>query len=125
MTWALSPKTSLLTILVADRSHHEQFKLCVYIPGSHLETVKEALFAAGAGRLGDYEACCWQVLGQGQFRPLDGASPHLGQVGALEYVAEYRVEMLLEVRLKTAVLAALRASHPYEEPAFDLVRVER
>jgi hypothetical protein len=64
-------------------------------------------------------------LGQGQFRPLVGSSPHLGQQGALEQVAEYRVELVVEDALIRAVVAALRASHPYEEPAFDVVRLEK
>ncbi len=94
-------------------------KLCVYIPKSHLELVKTALFDAGAGRIGDYEHCCWQVLGEGQFRPLAGANPHLGEVGTLEKVAEYKVELVVADELVDQVIKALRAAHPYEEPAFD------
>lgn len=96
------------------------YKLCVYIPETHVETVKAALFAAGAGRIGAYEACCWQVLGQGQFRPLAGSQPFLGSHGVLETVAEYRVEMVCAADCLPAVLAALRAAHPYETPAFDV-----
>ncbi|MGI9286142.1 MAG: NGG1p interacting factor NIF3, partial [Pseudomonadales bacterium] len=55
------------------------FKLCFYVPGENLEAVKSAVFAAGAGRVGDYENCCWQVLGEGQFRPLEGSQPHIGE----------------------------------------------
>ena len=65
------------------------FKLCVFVPVSHVEQVKQALFAAGAGRLGDYDCCSWQVLGTGQFRPLDGSQPFLGQTGVVEQVEEY------------------------------------
>ena len=100
------------------------YKLTLYVPASHLEPVKAALFAAGAGRYAAYDRCCWQVLGEGQFRPLAGSSPFLGQPGTEERVAEYRVEMLCADACRTAVLAALRAAHPYEEPAFDLTRVE-
>jgi hypothetical protein len=98
-------------------------KLCVYVPESHLDVVKRALFDAGAGRIGDYGDCCWQVLGQGQFRPLEGSAPFLGECGRLETVAEYRVEMLVADTLAAAVVDALRHSHPYEEPAWDLVDV--
>lgn len=101
------------------------FKLTVYIPETHLEPVKEALFAAGAGRYAAYDRCCWQVLGEGQFRPLAGSDPFIGQTGALERVAEYRVEMICVDEAVAAVAAALRAAHPYEEPAFDFVRVEQ
>ena len=97
------------------------YKLGIYVPDSHLEVVKAALFAAGAGRIGNYDSCCWQVLGRGQFRPLAGSNPHLGQQGMVEQVSEWRVEMVVADALLKTVIAALRASHPYEEPAFDVV----
>jgi structural hemagglutinin/hemolysin toxin protein RtxA len=97
------------------------YKLCFYVPESHLEAVKTAVFAAGAGRIGDYDSCCWQVPGQGQFRPLDGSSPFLGQQGVVESVAEYRVEMVCETAFIKAAVAALLAAHPYETPAWDVV----
>lgn len=99
------------------------YKLTVYIPESHLASVKEALFGAGAGRYAAYDRCCWQVLGEGQFRPLAGSDPFLGQVGVDERVAEYRVEMLCPGACVSAVTQALRSAHPYEEPAFDFVRI--
>jgi hypothetical protein len=97
------------------------YKLGVYVPDTHVEQVKSALFAAGAGRIGNYDSCCWQVLGQGQFRPLVGSNPHLGQQDAVEVVPEWRVELVCADEVLPAVIAALRASHPYEEPAFDVV----
>lgn len=98
-------------------------KLTFYVPESHLEPVKAAVFAAGAGRIGHYDSCCWQCPGQGQFRPLAGADPFLGRAGELERVTEYRVEMVCGDSCIAAVIAALRESHPYEEPAFDVVKV--
>ncbi|MEE4278055.1 MAG: YqfO family protein [Halieaceae bacterium] len=95
-------------------------KLCFFVPASHLDAVKAAVFAAGAGRVGDYADCCWQTLGQGQFRPLDGSDPFLGKRGRLEIVDEYRVEMLCSPDKADAVIAALCEAHPYEEPAWDL-----
>ncbi len=100
------------------------YKLCVYIPEAELESVKRALFDAGAGRIGNYSDCCWQVAGTGQFKPGAGSQPFLGAQGELETVPEYRVEMVCEESVVDAVLIALRASHPYEEPAFDLIRIE-
>jgi hypothetical protein len=96
------------------------YKLCFYVPDSHLEAVKAAVFAAGAARIGDYDSCCWQVLGQGQFRPLDGSKPFLGQQGEVEVVAEYRVEMVCEKAFVRAAVAALIEAHPYETPAWDV-----
>ena len=97
------------------------YKLSFYVPESHVEAVKQAVFAAGAGRIGDYDSCCWQVLGQGQFRPLEGSQPFIGDHGEVEQVAEYRVEMLCARSDAKAVIQALLDSHPYEEPAWDLV----
>ena len=96
------------------------YKLVFFVPPTHLETVKQAVFKAGAGRIGDYEHCCWQVLGEGQFRPLDGAKPFLGEVGSIEQVSEYRVEMVCQNGLIEPVIKALLGSHPYEEPAYDV-----
>ena len=100
------------------------YKLTVYIPATHLEAVKTALFEAGAGRQGTYDCCAWQARGQGQFRPLAGSSPFIGQTGAVETVDEYRVDMLCPEDRTADVIRALRATHPYEEPAFDLVKLE-
>ena len=99
------------------------YKLCFFVPESHLEPVKQAVFAAGGGRIGDYEHCCWQVLGQGQFRPGPGADPFIGLAGKLERVAEYRVELVCEDDLIAGVVTALKAAHPYEEPAYDVLRL--
>lgn len=99
------------------------YRLGVYVPESHLETVKQALFAAGAGRIGNYDSCCWQTRGQGQFRALDGSKPFLGQQGSVETVVEYRLELVCAESCIRAALQALRDSHPYEEPAYDVVRL--
>jgi hypothetical protein len=99
------------------------YQLSVFVPESHLDQVKQALFDAGAGRIGDYEHCCWQTLGQGQFRPLAGANPAIGEVGEVERVAEYKVELVVADALIGAAVAALRKAHPYETPAFQVWRL--
>ena len=96
------------------------YKLCFFVPDSHLESVKQAVFAAGGGRIGDYDRCCFQTRGLGQFRPLAGANPHLGRVGDEERVDEWKVELACNDGQVKAVMAALRSAHPYEEVAFDL-----
>ena len=95
----------------------------MYVPVTHLDLVKNAMFNAGAGKIGNYERCCWQVLGEGQFCPRSDASPYIGRVGILERVDEYRVEMVCEDHLYEKVLSALQDAHPYEEPAFDAIRL--
>jgi len=96
------------------------YKLVFFVPESHLEAVKSAVFSAGAGHIGNYDQCCWQVSGQGQFRPLAGSNAFIGEIEQLEYVPEYRVEMVCEDALIQSAVAALRAAHPYEEPAIDV-----
>jgi hypothetical protein len=96
------------------------YKLCVYVPETHLEAVKEALFAAGAGRIGAYDRCGWQVAGQGQFRPLAGSAPFIGARGQVETVPEYRLELVCEDALIAAAVAGLKRAHPYEEPAYQV-----
>lgn len=99
------------------------YRLTVYVPDSHVEPLKTALFAAGAGRLGDYDQCSWQVMGTGQFRPLASADPFVGRPGTLERLPEWRLEMVLTDDVLGAVVAALREAHPYEEPAFGVVKL--
>ncbi|GAB1256535.1 CBU_2076 family Dot/Icm type IV secretion system effector [Aurantivibrio plasticivorans] len=99
------------------------YKISVFIPSDHLEPVKAAMFAAGAGKVGDYDCCAWQTEGEGQFRPLAGSSPFIGQQGKVETVCEYKVEMVCDnVHLREAIYA-MRLAHPYEEPAFDIIEL--
>lgn len=96
------------------------YKICVFIPASHLDQVKSAMFNAGAGRIGNYDQCSWQTLGTGQFRPLDKSNPYLGEIGKVENVEEYKIEMICSNdRLKNTI-KAMKKVHPYEEPAFDV-----
>lgn len=100
------------------------YKLCYFVPETHLEATKVALFKVGAGRIGDYDSCAWQCRGRGQFRPLDGSQPFLGQQGEIERVDEYKVELVCEDDLIRAAIQALKAAHPYEEPAYEVFRME-
>ncbi len=100
------------------------YKLVFFVPEAHVEVVKSALFAAGAGQMGSYDRCAWQTLGEGQFRPLPGSAPFIGNIGTLEVVAEYRVEMICADEHIAAAIDALREAHPYEEPAYDIWRLD-
>jgi hypothetical protein len=95
--------------------------LVVYVPRESTDAVLAALFGAGAGRMGDYEQCAFVAPGRGQFRPVRAASPTIGALGDLEYVDEDRVEVVLPRGRRSAVVAALRSAHPYEEPAFHIL----
>jgi len=96
------------------------YKIGIFIPASHLEPVKQAMFAAGAGRIGLYDCCAWQTLGQGQFRALQGSNPFIGNQGVIETVEEYRVEMVCEDKFIKDVVTAMKQAHPYETPAYDV-----
>lgn len=99
------------------------YKMCYFVPETHVEKTKQALFDAGAGRIGDYDSCAWQCLGRGQFRPLDGSDPFLGNVGEIEAVDEYKVELVCADELIKDAVAALKQAHPYEEPAYEVYRM--
>ncbi|MGH3967883.1 MAG: YqfO family protein, partial [Mycobacterium sp.] len=99
-------------------------KWVIFVPPEQADAVRAAIFAAGAGQIGDYSQCSWSVTGAGQFLPQDGASPMIGSVGAVEKVVEDRVEAVAPACARGRVLSALRAAHPYEEPAFDIVALE-
>jgi dinuclear metal center YbgI/SA1388 family protein len=96
-------------------------KWVIFVPPANVDAVRAAVFAAGAGQIGDYSQCSWSVTGTGQFLPGEGAAPAIGSVGAVERVVEDRVEVVAPARARREVLSAMRAAHPYEEPAFDIV----
>jgi len=101
------------------------YKLAVFVPADQAASLRDALAAAGAGRIGDYEACSFITPGTGSYRPLAGADPYQGEVGRLEEAAEVRLEMRVPEGVLDGVLTAMRAVHPYDEVAFDLYRTHR
>jgi dinuclear metal center YbgI/SA1388 family protein len=104
--------------------HDRLLKLAVFVPAGHEEQMLSALAAAGAGWIGNYSHCSFQVSGTGTFLPLEGTSPYIGRQGRLERVEEKRVEMILPASRREAVVRALLEAHPYEEPAYDLYPLE-
>ncbi|NOT13128.1 MAG: NGG1p interacting factor NIF3 [Methylococcaceae bacterium] len=99
------------------------YKLSFYVPESHLESVKNALFAVGAGKHKAYDQCCWQVRGQGQFRPLANSRPFQGRINQLEKLSEYKVEMVCDDASLKAVVQTILDAHPYEEPAYEIYKI--
>ena len=95
-------------------------KLVVFVPREALDDVRAAVFAAGAGRIGEYERCSWYTAGTGTFLGGAASSPTVGERGREERVAELRLETVFPEERQEDVLAAMRAAHPYEEPAFDI-----
>ncbi|MCK5674110.1 MAG: NGG1p interacting factor NIF3 [Spirochaetales bacterium] len=99
------------------------YLLVIYVPGNNLEKVKSAAFTAGAGKIGSYSHCSWQVKGQGQFKPEIGSSPFLGEINKLEKVDEFRLELVCSDSIIKAVVQAMLKAHPYETPAYHIVNV--
>lgn len=93
-----------------------------YVPLKDAEKVKSAMFLAGGGKIGNYDSCAFEMKGTGQFRPLSGSSPAIGKIGSVETVEELKVEMVCEDHLLSAVLDALKKSHPYETPAYYAIK---
>jgi dinuclear metal center YbgI/SA1388 family protein len=111
-------------VLEPTPARQELDKWVIFVPPENAESLRTAIFAAGAGHIGDYSHCGWSVTGIGQFLPEDGATPAIGSVGAVERVVEDRIEVVASLRVRHQVLAAMRETHPYEEPAFDVVALE-
>jgi dinuclear metal center YbgI/SA1388 family protein len=111
-----------LSILLPRRN--SLLKLTTYVPATHAETITMAMHQAGAGNIGDYKNCSFRAEGTGYFEPTGNAKPTVGQVGKLEKVDELRIEMILPAVAENQVIAALRSTHPYEEVAFYLSRLE-
>lgn len=100
------------------------YKITFYAPLEHSDRVKNAMFEEGAGKIGNYSHCCWQVIGEGQFLPEKGSNPSIGKVGRLENVVEYKIEMVCDASKIQDVMHALKKYHPYEQPAYFVTKLE-
>jgi hypothetical protein len=100
------------------------YKISVYVPRSHSEKVKLAMFNQGAGKIGDYECCCFETNGIGQFRPLSGSRPSVGEINQIEKVEEVKLEMICANKFIHEVVDAMKEKHPYEEVAYDVILLE-
>jgi dinuclear metal center YbgI/SA1388 family protein len=110
--------------VLAPRQRETLYKIVVFVPMKSLDAVRDALATAGAGVIGNYSHCSFRSAGTGTFRPLEGASPYVGEVGQLEQVDELRLEMLVPQRQLSQTLDAMMKAHPYEEVAYDVYRLE-
>ncbi len=118
---ALAKRLGLTEVGVLRTTRRQKLlKLVTFVPLSHVDEVRSALGRAGAGWIGNYSECAFQVQGEGTFRPLEGANPFIGKLGELEYVDEVRLETILPAELAERVVKAMLAAHPYEEVAYDL-----
>jgi hypothetical protein len=100
------------------------YKLNYFVPLEAKERTKNALFEIGVGKYENYEHCAFETLGQGQFKPIADANPYIGNKGVLEYVQEYKIEMICSDKLIKKAVEVLKEAHPYEEVAYEVIKLE-
>lgn len=97
--------------------------LSFYVPDTHLDIVKKAIFQTGSGKLGEYQHCAWQVKGEGQYMPLADASPYKGEANHLSKEKEYKVEIHCRDEVIHDAVSAMKQAHPYEVPAYHVLSI--
>lgn len=100
------------------------YKLNFFVPAEDKERVKNALFDIGVGRYDNYECCSFETLGTGQFKPINSADPHIGELEKIEKIQEYKVEMICSDELIKKAVETLKEVHPYEEVAYEVLKME-
>lgn len=124
INYYLAAMLDLQNVRILDPQKGKLLKLVTYVPHAYVETVRSAMFNAGAGCIGNYNSCSYGVKGEGTFRAEEGASPFCGEIGELHSEPETRVEVVLPSFRQSEVLRALISVHPYEEPAYDFYTLE-
>lgn len=124
VSWEMARRLNVINVETLEPQQGKLLKLSFMVPMAHCETVKTAIFKAGAGEIGNYDCCSFSVEGEGSFRALDGANPFVGALGDIHHEPEMRVDVLLPRWLKSKVEKALIEAHPYEEPAYEFISIE-
>ena len=120
----MAKKLNLQNGQILSPEKNRLLKLVTFVPKQYAESVRQALFMAGAGTIGDYDCCSFNSQGEGTFRAAEGTHPYVGETGKMHIEPEVRIEVILKKELKNQAVSALLESHPYEEPAFDLYELE-
>lgn len=120
VNFKIAQKLGLEDVKILSPKENSLLKLAVYVPVSHAASVRNALFAAGCGTIGNYDCCSYNLRGEGTFRAGADCSPFCGEIGTLHTEEEVRIETILPAYIKNKVLKAMLAVHPYEEPAYDI-----
>lgn len=124
VNFKMAEMLGLFNLSILSPLPQQLLKLVTYVPSSHADSVRQALFEAGAGTIGDYDACSYNSEGFGTFRAGESTHPYCGAIGELHQEPELRIEMVLPRHLRARVVRTLLQVHPYEEPAFDLIAIE-
>ena len=120
VNFKLAEMLELQNVKILQPKENALLKFVTTVPVLHADSVRNALFNAGAGHIGNYDSCSYNLKGEGTFRPREGANPHIGEIDTLHVEPEVRIETVIPIMKKEEVLRALLAVHPYEEPVFDL-----
>ncbi len=120
VNFKIAEKLGLKNVKILSQKENSLLKFAVYVPLSHAENVRNALFNAGCGTIGNYDCCSYNIAGEGTFRAGEKCSPYCGTIGELHTEKEVRIETVLPTHLKNRALKAMLAAHPYEEPAYDI-----
>ena len=124
VSWRDAEKLGLKNVHVLAPQSGQVMKLVTFVPVAHVDAVSEAMWQAGAGQIGNYDRCAYRMTGTGTYRPVDGANSFAGHIGEQHEEAEVRVEVVFPVAITGRVVSAMLAAHPYEEPAYDLFKLE-
>ena len=120
VNYKIAEKIGLKNLKVLEPKENSLIKLVTFVPDAQADSVREVLFAAGCGNIGNYDSCSYSLKGEGTFRAKEGTHPFCGTIGELHHENEVRIETILPIYKKAEVVKALLSVHPYEEPAFDL-----
>jgi hypothetical protein len=124
VNYQLAELFGLEDVRILSPQKNSLIKLVTYVPEQAAETLRKALFKAGAGHIGNYSSCSFNTEGQGTFLAMDDSHPYCGEIGQLHTEKETRIETVFPAYLQSAVISALLSVHPYEEPVFDLYKLE-
>ncbi len=125
VSYALADKLGLVDVQPLDKKNGKLYKIVVYAPRTHTQSLSDAIFRTGAGEIGNYSKCSFTVSGEGSFFPKEGADPYIGKCGELEILAEDKIEVMAKDVELESVIKAIKENHPYEEPAYDIIEVEQ
>ncbi|MDR3142580.1 MAG: Nif3-like dinuclear metal center hexameric protein [Tannerellaceae bacterium] len=124
VNYKIAEKIGLKNLQFLSEKEDMLLKLVTYVPESHAAAIREALFGAGCGHIGNYDSCSYSTVGEGTFRAGKDANPYCGTIGKLHRETELRIETVLPGFKEQAAIKALISAHPYEEPAFDIYRLK-
>lgn len=124
VNYKIAEKLNLRNVQILSPQNGKLLKLIVFVPTEHADKVREAMLTAGAGKIGNYDMCSYNLDGYGTFRACEGAEPYCGEVGAIHKENEVRIEVILPEYNRGSVLKAMLMAHPYEEPAYDILQLE-